>query len=130
MWEHGVYTKEEYIKLREREDKFWKDKGSETDIEGIVPEEIAIVKLPLSPEKCGYWNLANLKHGALDNNSVKRNMDDAIVTKWQNHLKSERIAYTWYGDQIKYNKEGEIEWIFSPRYCCTSSQRKQEMKLR
>jgi hypothetical protein len=60
----------------------------------IIPEEIAIVKLHLSPEKWDYWNLANLKHGALDKNSVKRNMDDAIITNWQNYLKSERIAYT------------------------------------
>jgi hypothetical protein len=32
-------------------------------------------------------------------------------------LKRERIAYTWYGDQIKYNDQNEIEWVFSPRYC-------------
>jgi hypothetical protein len=25
MWEHGVYIKEEYIKLGERESKYWKD---------------------------------------------------------------------------------------------------------
>jgi hypothetical protein len=32
-------------------------------------------------------------------------------------LKEERIAYTVCGDQIKYNNQNEIEWVFSPRYC-------------
>jgi hypothetical protein len=36
-------------------------------------------------------------------------MSDKIVADWQEHLKEERIAYTWYGDQIKYNSQNEIE---------------------
>jgi hypothetical protein len=51
MLEHGVYTKEKYIKLQEREDKYWKDKGSEVGIKDIIPEEIATVRFHLSPEK-------------------------------------------------------------------------------
>jgi hypothetical protein len=81
MWEHGINTKEEYIKLREREDKYWKDKGG-MGIKDIIPEEIAMVKLYLSPEKWNYWNLNNIKHGAMDKKEVERNMSDKIVADW------------------------------------------------
>jgi hypothetical protein len=91
MWEHGIYTKEEYLKLREREDKFWKNKGG-TGIKDFIPEEIAIVKLHLSPEKWDYWNLNNIKHGAVDNEEVKRNMSNEIFANWQEHLKVERTV--------------------------------------
>jgi hypothetical protein len=116
MWEHGIYTKEEYIKLREREDKYWKDKGG-TGIKDLIPEEIAIAKLHLNPEKWDRWNLNNIKHRAMDQKEVERNMSEKIIADWQEHLKGERMAYTWCSDQIKYNSGNEIEWIFSPRYC-------------
>jgi hypothetical protein len=105
-----------YIKLREREDKYWKDKRG-TGIEDLIPEEIAVVKLHLSPEKCDFWNQNNIKHGAMDKKEVERNMSDKITANWHDNLKGERMAYTWCGDQIKYNNRNEIEWIFSPRYC-------------
>jgi hypothetical protein len=97
MWEHGVYIKEEYIKLGERESKYWKDEWG-TGFKDLIPEEIAIVKLHLSPEKCDRWNLSNIKHGALDNDKVRWNMSDKIIANWQEHLKGERIAYIWCGD--------------------------------
>jgi hypothetical protein len=78
---------------------------------------MAIVKLHLNPEKWGLWNLRNLKQEALDDGEVKYIMTDAIITNCQNHLKCDRIAYTWCGDQIKYDSRGQIEWIFWPRYC-------------
>jgi hypothetical protein len=53
MCDHGAYTKEEYIKLSERENKYWKDKGG-IGIKDLIPEEIAIVKFHLSPEKWDY----------------------------------------------------------------------------
>jgi hypothetical protein len=116
MWEHGVYTKEEYIKLSKRESKYWKDKG-DRGFKDLIPEEIAVVRLHLSPEKWDRWNLSNIQHGVLDNDDVKRNMSDKIIANWQEHLKGERIAYTRCGDQIKYNNQNEIEWVFSPKYC-------------
>jgi hypothetical protein len=52
----------------------------------------------------------------MDKDEVKRNMSDKIFADWQEHLKGERMAYTWCGDQIKDNSQNEIESIFSPRY--------------
>jgi hypothetical protein len=80
-WEHGIYTKEEYIKLREREDKFWKDKGG-TGFKDLIPEEIAIVKLHLNPEKWNCHNLNNYYHGFLFDDEVKSNRDDKMIARW------------------------------------------------
>jgi hypothetical protein len=53
----------------------------------------------------------------LDDEEVMRNMSDKISVNWQEHLKEERMVYTRCGDQIKYNNQNEVEWVFSPRYC-------------
>jgi hypothetical protein len=102
--------------MRERENKYWKDRG-DAGFKDIIPEEIAFVKLHLSPEKWNCWNLSNCRHGFLFDDEVKSNRDSKMVARWQEHLNGERIAYTIYGDPIKYNNQNEIEWVFSPRYC-------------
>jgi hypothetical protein len=108
MWDHGIYSKEEYIKLWGKESKYWKDKGG-TGFKDLIPEEIAVVKLHLSPEKWGDHNRNNYFHGIWYDREVRINRDSNLVARWQEHLKEERIAYTIYGDQIKYFNRNEIE---------------------
>jgi hypothetical protein len=84
--DHSIYSKEEYIKLLEREDKYWKDKGTETGIKKIFSDEIAIVKLHLSPERWNLWNLNNNRHEVMENDEIESNLREIIVEEWQAHL--------------------------------------------
>jgi hypothetical protein len=56
------------------------------------------------------------RDGVIDNNRVRNRFNIEVIEKWQVHLKEEIVAYCLNGDQIKYCKEGEIEWMFSHRY--------------
>jgi hypothetical protein len=86
-------------------------------LESIIPKEIAIVKFHLNPAKSSRYIREQLEHGYIEDNWVEFWMNEKSTEKWQKHLKEERIADTECGDQIKYNSQNEIEWVFSPRYC-------------
>jgi hypothetical protein len=115
MWDHGISTKEEIVKLREKESKNYKDKGRK-GFKSMIPEEIAIIKLHFSSIKYTRFKCDGYKHGYIDSSEVKWYMNEDLTEEWKKHLKEERIAYTVCGDQIKFNNQNEIEWIFSPRY--------------
>jgi hypothetical protein len=53
-WDHGIYTKEEYVKLREKEHKYWKDK-SRRGFKDMIPEEVAIIKFQFNSNKGTYY---------------------------------------------------------------------------
>jgi hypothetical protein len=52
----------------------------------------------------------------LEEREIGIKFNPEILEKWQTHLKEERIAFCQNEDQIKYNREGAIEWMFSPKY--------------
>jgi hypothetical protein len=111
MWDHGVYTKEEYFEMRRKEDKYWKDKGGK-GFKNMIPEEIAIIKFHLNPSRGSWHEYNGFNHVYVTNEEVERWMDDKSIEGWKEHLKKERITYTIYGDQIKYDSQNEIEWVF------------------
>jgi hypothetical protein len=83
----------------------------------MIPEEIMIVKFYFDPKEFSHFDYDKLMHGYLKNSEVDFWMGNKSKVKWQKHINEERIAYTDFGDQIKYNNQNEIEWVFSPRYC-------------
>jgi hypothetical protein len=43
-------------------------------------------------------------------------MDEILKNKLQNYLKEARCAFMWNGDLIKFDKNQNIQEVFSPRY--------------
>jgi hypothetical protein len=42
--------------------------------------------------------------------------DRQAEERCKKYLEERKLAISLDGDQIKYSEEGEIEWMFSPRY--------------
>jgi hypothetical protein len=102
------------IRKREEENEILRMKGKKPL--NIIPREIVIPKIHLIRETGCYDQYDNNGVVFADREWGGIEFMDNIWERCERYLKEPKLAVCHNGDQIKYNEEGEIEWVFSPRY--------------
>jgi hypothetical protein len=116
MWDLCTFTKEQYIERRAKEEIIRrKERRKGESVFKIMPKEIIIPKIYLIKED---GKICWITQGGIyyADELLKGNYDKNIKKLVKEHIMAPRIAIHDNSDQIKYDMNNEIEWIFSSRY--------------
>jgi hypothetical protein len=125
LWEVGIYRKEEYIQLKEREFEYYKVRGPFDD-SPVIPEEIAITKKHLDPNNEKYVDFYT--DGVLSLRQLQNRFDYDVKDKWKAHLKDERVALVRMVIKSNIIRKEILNGYFPPDINGTSFPRKRKKR--